>query len=187
MSADALRGGFSDAPAQSARAFRAALEGLARPGTVQVLADLASAPAPTSPAAATLLLTLCDQTTPLHLAGDHDCAPLRDWVTFHTGAPLTGAADAVFALGAWDALTPLDRFAIGTAEYPDRSATLIVDGWPALRNVTLRGPGLKGDGPARLPEVTAFRDNRALFPLGQDFYFTEGARLWALPRSTEVH
>ena len=29
--------------------------------------------------------------------------------------------------GTWDALLPLDRFAIGTPEYPDRAATLVID------------------------------------------------------------
>jgi alpha-D-ribose 1-methylphosphonate 5-triphosphate synthase subunit PhnH len=38
-----------------------------------------------------------------------------------------------------------------------------------------------------LPEVAAFRANRALFPLGLDFFFTCGDRLAALPRSTVVH
>ena len=36
------------------------------------------------------------------------------------------------------------------------------------------------------PEVKAFQSNGALFPLGLDFIFTCGARLAALPRSTEV-
>ena len=51
---------------------------------------------------------LCDRTTPLHLAGGHDCAAVRDWVTFHTGAPLVAPEAAAFALGRWDDLTPLE-------------------------------------------------------------------------------
>ena len=45
MMADALTGGFADAPAQSARAFRAALEAMARPGTIWTVAG-AAPPAP---------------------------------------------------------------------------------------------------------------------------------------------
>lgn len=82
---------------------------------------------PLSVAAGVLILTLCDGTTPLHLAGAYDCAAVRDWITFHCGAPLDAAEDAMFALGDWAALQPLDQFTIRVPDYPDRSATLIVE------------------------------------------------------------
>lgn len=186
MASEALMGGFSDAPRQSARAFRAALEAMAQPGSLRELSDLAQAPAPVSPAAATLLLVLCDPETPVHLAGDHDRPEVRDWITFHCGAPLTGAGEAAFALGTWQALGALTAYPQGTAEYPDRSATLIVDGaWQGVE-VSLSGPGLKQARAALLPERSCFEANRAQFPLGLDFYFTRGASLWALPRSTRI-
>ncbi len=185
MASEALSGGFSDAPRQSARAFRAALEAMARPGEMQQLADLAAAPAPVSPAAATLLLVLCDPETPVHLAGDHDRTEVRDWITFHCGAPLVGPGEAAFALGSWQALGDLGAYGLGTAEYPDRSATLIVEGMGGAP-VTLRGPGIRDSRAAELPETAAFQRNAALFPLGLDFYFCDGARLWALPRTTKV-
>jgi alpha-D-ribose 1-methylphosphonate 5-triphosphate synthase subunit PhnH len=94
--------------------------------------------------AGALILTLCDGTTPVHLAPSHDSDALRGWITFHTGAPLVGAEAAAFALGTWEALQPLDRFSIGTPEYPDRSATLIVE-MPALEatGARLTGPGIE--------------------------------------------
>ncbi|AJE45524.1 phosphonate C-P lyase system protein PhnH [Celeribacter indicus] len=182
-----LSGGFRDPPAQSARAFRAALEAMARPGTVQEVSG-AAAPAPVSEAAATLLLTLCDPETPLCLAGAHDRREIRDWIAFHTGAPLVGAEEAVFALGTWEALAPLGRFAIGTADYPDRSATLIVecDAFGTEGAARLTGPGIRDSAQFPLPDVAAVRENAALFPLGLDFYFTCGTRLAGLPRSTHV-
>ena len=61
MTADALTGGFADAPRDAARAFRAALNALARPGRIEMLAG-AVPPAPLSVAAGTLLLTLADGT-----------------------------------------------------------------------------------------------------------------------------
>lgn len=186
MAADALTGGFTDAPRQSARAFRAALEAMARPGSVHPLTDLAQAPDPVSPAAATLLLVLCDPETPVFLAGAHDCAAVRDWITFHTGAPLAPAAEATFALGPWQALMPLSAYAPGTPEYPDRSATLIVDGDFAGQPVTLSGPGIETTTHAVLPDIAALQANAAGFPLGLDFYFTSGAELMALPRSTRI-
>ena len=181
-----LEGGFADAPVGSAHAFRAAMQAMARPGRIEAIRG-GSGPAPLSEAAATLLLTLCDPETPVHLAGAHDTDDIRGWITFHTGAPLVGAGAAVFALGTWEALAPLDRFAIGTPEYPDRSATLIVemaDLTPA--GATLRGPGIRETAQLSLPEEMAFARNAALFPLGLDFFFTCWRSLAALPRTTKV-
>ncbi|KAA2312039.1 phosphonate C-P lyase system protein PhnH [Pseudooceanicola sediminis] len=185
QTSDMLTGGFSDAPRQSARAFRAALEAMARPGSTYVLQEMADAPAPVSRAAATLLLVLCDAETPLHLSGVCDTPAIRGWVTFHTGAPLVAAAEAMFVLGDWSSLD-LRVLARGTAEYPDRSATVIVDGDFEGVDVSLRGPGIKDVSVTRLPDVVVFQENAAHFPLGLDFYFTRGAKLSALPRSTRV-
>ena len=181
-----LTGGFSAPPQDAARAFRSALEALARPGRVQRLAG-AEPPAPLSVAAGTLLLTLCDTTTPVYLAPSHDTAATRGWIAFHCGAPIVAAEAAAFAVGAWEELQPVTRFVIGTPEYPDRSATLIVetDGL-APPNARLTGPGIERSHPARLPEIAAFQANRAAFPLGFDCYFCAGAEVIGLPRSTQV-
>ena len=108
----------------------------------------AQPPAPLSVAAGVLILTLCDGTTPLHLGPSLDHAVLRDWVTFHTGAPLVAAEQARFAVGTWADLMPVDRFAIGLPDYPDRSATLIVE-MPDLSQTgpRLTGPGIADPGP----------------------------------------
>lgn len=181
-----MSGGFADPPVQAAQAFRATLSALARPGRIEALGG-AVAPAPVSAAAATLLLTLCDAETPLFLAPGHDSAALRDWVAFHIGAPVVGRSEAMFALGSWAALGPLGRYAIGTPEFPDRSTTLIVElDHLAAEGAHLTGPGIETEARLSLPETAAFRANRALFPLGLDFFFTAGTRLAALPRSTRV-
>ena len=180
-----LEGGFSDPAPQAATAFRAIMSAMARPGRIETITG-ATPPAPLSPAAGAVLLTLCDADTPVHLAGDADCAAVRDWIRFHLGAPLTSPEEAMFAVGRWDAL-PKGAFAIGTSEYPDRSATLIVEtDQLSPDGATLRGPGIRDTAMLSLPETDAFRANRALFPLGLDFVFTCGDRLAALPRSTEV-
>lgn len=186
LDVQAMTGGFGDAPVQSARAFRAALDALSRPGTILTVAG-AEPPLPLSVAAGVLLLTLADGTTPVHLAGGWDCALVRGWITFHCGAPLVGLADAVFAVGDWAALQPVDRFSIGRADYPDRAATLIVE-MPRLSNdgARLTGPGIADAATLSLPELAAFQDNRALFPLGFDTFLTCGDRLAGLPRSTHV-
>jgi len=186
MLANALSGGFADPATQSAHAFRSVMEAMARPGTIQDIAG-AAPPAPLSPAMGAVLLTLCDTETPVYLAGDMDCDAVRAWLSFHTGAPFVGPAQCLFAIGTWDALAPLAVYPIGTSEYPDRSATLIVEcSELAASGATLTGPGIKDQATLSLPEVHAFQANRALFPLGLDFILTCGERLAALPRSTVV-
>ena len=186
MQAQTLSGGFDDPAIRAAHAFRSVMEAMARPGTVQEISG-AEPPAPLSKAAGSVLLTLCDTDTPVYLAGDADNEATRAWLSFHTGAPLTGPSHCMFAVGTWTALGPLSSYPIGTSEYPDRSATLIVES-PELSEIgaTLRGPGIKSQAALSLPEISAFQSNTALFPLGLDFVFTSGSQLAALPRSTEV-
>lgn len=186
MQAETLAGGFSDPAIQSARAFRSVMEAMARPGTLHDIAG-AEPPAPLSKAAGAVLLTLCDSETPVCLAGDVDCDPVRAWLAFHTGAPVTGPSNCMFAVGTWEALAPLSSYPIGTSAYPDRSATLIVEcSELAATGATLKGPGIKASASLPLPDVQSFRANRSLFPLGLDFILTCGECLAALPRSTEV-
>jgi alpha-D-ribose 1-methylphosphonate 5-triphosphate synthase subunit PhnH len=159
---------------------------MSRPGTICTVAG-AAPPAPLSVAAGVLVLTLCDGTTPLHLGPTLDLRLVRDWITFHTGAPLVAAGEARFAIGTLADLAPVSRFAIGTPDYPDRSATLIVE----MADLTATGPRLTGPGIANfarlsLPNTAALRANRASFPQGFDLFLTCGSRLAALPRSTNV-
>ncbi|WP_420395013.1 phosphonate C-P lyase system protein PhnH [Nioella sp.] len=186
MTPDAMTGGFADAPVQSACGFRAILHALSQPGEIVAVSGV-QPPAPLSAAAGTAALVLLDGTTPVHLAGPHACQSVRDWITFHTGAPLVEAEHAMFAFGGWDALRPVARFAIGTPEYPDRAATLIVE-MDRLDSdgPVLRGPGIETTARLSLPEIQAFKVNRALFPLGFDTLLACGDRLAGLPRSTIV-
>ena len=186
MIADALSGGFTEAPIQSARAFREILEALARPGMIRRVSG-ATPPAPLSIAAGVALLFLAGPTTRFHLAGAADCSAVRLWIAFHIGAPLSRAEDADFAVGTWEALHPVTRFRIGQPDYPDRSATLIVECDRLVNHgPALTGPGIETATWLNLPETAAFRANRALFPLGFDTLFTAGDRIAGLPRSTRV-
>ncbi len=185
MEALALDGGFANGPVDAATAFRRIMTAMARPGNIEDVSG-ATPPAPLSAAAGTALLTLCDPETPIYLAPGFDTAPVRHWITFHTGAPFAKVGDAMFAVGRWDDL-PITEFQIGTPEYPDRSATLIVemDTITAV-GATLRGPGIRDTAMLSLPDVKVFQSNALLFPLGLDFLFTAGGCIAALPRSTKV-
>ncbi|MFK7751304.1 MAG: phosphonate C-P lyase system protein PhnH [Sedimentitalea sp.] len=185
MQINALEGGFVNPPIDAAHSFRAILRAMARPGTIETITG-SRPPAPLSIASGALILTLCDPETPVFLGSAHDVAPVHDWITFHTGAPLVGASQAHFAIGFWPDL-PLAEFSVGTSEYPDRSATLIVETAKLIAaGATLRGPGIERESQLNLPDIKAFQGNASLFPRGCDFFFTCGDRLAGLPRSTKV-
>lgn len=185
--ASPLAGGFARPAEDAAHAFRACLTAMARPGHI-VCVTGAEPPAPLSLAAGVILLTLCDDDTPVYLAPGHDRPDVRQWLAFHTGAPVvTDRAAAAFALGRWSRLIPLDVYAAGSDETPERSATLIVERETLLpEGARLTGPGIRGSTHLSLPEVAPFRHNHARFPRGLDFFFTCGRQLAALPRSTIV-
>jgi alpha-D-ribose 1-methylphosphonate 5-triphosphate synthase subunit PhnH len=186
MQAAALSGGFAKPPQDAARAFRAAMNVMARPGVIEQV-EGAEPPSPMSVAAGVLALTLLDGETPVYLAGAMDCAEVRDWITFHTGAPLVGREFCAFAIGDWSDLVPLTGYRVGSAEYPDRSATLIVE-MPTLvaKGAVLHGPGIKNAAQLGLPEDFAQHRHATQFPLGLDFFFTCKNMLAALPRSTKL-
>ena len=186
---------FADPGLQSQATFRAVLTALSRPGTVVACGSELNPPAPLAPAAAAALLTLADFETSLWLSPAFAASEVGEWLRFHTDARLAASPDrAVFALMdlAHDAFD-LSAFAQGTAEYPDRSTTIIaqaasLNGAPALR---LAGPGIQAEaelGLSPLPQnfVTHYRANGERFPLGVDLIFVAGDRLVGLPRSTRI-
>jgi alpha-D-ribose 1-methylphosphonate 5-triphosphate synthase subunit PhnH len=189
-----LAAGFTDAPHESQRVFRAVLDAFAHPGRIMSVPAAIETPGALSVAATAFVLTLVDRETPLWLAPELDSTDVRDYVRFHTGAPIAADTNAaVFAL-----LTParqpmLDGFAIGNDPYPDRSATLVIE-VPSLRggpSRTLRGPGIDGRTSATIAGLAdsfwvEWAANRALFPCGIDVVFAAGAELLALPRSIAV-
>lgn len=193
----ALAPGF-DRPARDAQAvFRAVMEALARPGTVQPLpAGLPRPPAPLTPGLGAIALALADHETPLWLDAPLAAAPaVAEWLRFHTGAPVTAdPALAAFALVADPPrCPPLAAFAQGTPDYPDRSATLVlaVTALATGEGLPLEGPGIRGQTRlAAAPLPPDFRErlanNRARLPLGVDHLLVAPGSVAGLPRSTRV-
>jgi alpha-D-ribose 1-methylphosphonate 5-triphosphate synthase subunit PhnH len=193
--ASALAGGLADPVFDSQRIFRGVLDALSRPGRIVDPGAPARAPEPLMPGTAAILAALADDTTPVWLDAAASAGAGPSWVGFQTGAPVVpGPGDAALAVIAdAGAMPPFADFALGTAEYPDRSATLIVqvatlDGGPAL---VLAGPGIKGTAgfaPEGLPAdfLARMGANRALFPRGVDLFLVAGSRIAGLPRSVIV-
>lgn len=175
----------------SQRTFRRIMDAMARPGLIVNLDLSLDAPAPLMPAAAEVLVTLCDFETSLWLSPR--VAAASDWLRFQTDSRIAPQSRAAaFALIEAQELD-LTLFATGTPSYPDRGATVLVQchaltGGPEL---TLAGPGIAATAPFAvqgLPDNFALqaRANRALFPLGVDLVFVSGSTVLALPRSTRI-
>lgn len=185
---------FDDPVRDAARAFRALLDAMARPGAVRRPPAPPCPPAPLSPAAAAVALTLSDATAPVWLAPALRGGDVAAWLRFHTGAaPTEDAAAAAFALGRWDALAGLAGRHGGAPDYPDRSLTLIVevDALTPDAGPRLTGPGVPGARRLAVAGVdarfwAALAANRASAPLGLDVILTAGPDLAALPRSVRI-
>ena len=186
--------GLADPAHDSQRLFRAVLDAFAHPGSIVALPQTPGPAEPLSRAATAFLLTLVDRDTPLWLAPGLDTPSLRDFVRFHTGAPIANQpADALFAVVPAASAPRLDGFAVGSDPYPDRSATVIVE-VPSLGGGPVRawrGPGIDGSAKVAVAGLadsfwSEWAANRALFPCGVDVVFTTGSDLLALPRSIAV-
>ena len=185
--------GFADPVLGAQSTFRAVLDAFAEPGRIVREAGAGLAPpAPLHRASFALSLTLLDFETPVWLDPNLDAAPVRNALRFHCGCPLVSEPEAAaFALiGSPSEMPPLERFAVGTSDYPDRGATLVlqVERLEEVGGLTLAGPGIRGSrqlDAAPLPPGFDARwaANRALYPQGLDLVLVAGDRLAALPRS----
>jgi alpha-D-ribose 1-methylphosphonate 5-triphosphate synthase subunit PhnH len=191
-----LTAAFAD-PVLSAQAtFRAILNAMARPGSLQPLGVPVSPPPPMNKGAAAVALTLCDQDTPVWLDAELRAgASVCEWLGFHCGCPLVDdPATAAFAFAGCPArVPPFETFNIGTADYPDRSTTIVlqVDTLASEKGLILSGPGIRDRAElSATPLPSDMRDrlvrNRSLFPRGVDLILATHDAIAALPRSLRV-
>ena len=189
-----IDGGFAEPVFAAQRVFHAVMEALARPGRPQHFVADAAPPAPLTPGLGALALTLCDHDTPLWcdsaLAGS---AAVAGWLGFQCGTPFTGEPGAAaFALASDMALLPpLEAFAQGSDEYPDRSTTLLLAAPDTTGRYRLRGPGIEGVIEAALPLpggdfLVQWASNRARFPRGVDLLLVGDGVVIGLPRSCRI-
>lgn len=187
-----LSGGFADPVHDAQAAFRAILDALAQPGTINDLPRTQAADS--SLDLASVLLTLVDHDTPIWLADCYRSSEISAFVGFHTGAPIVADPwQSQFAFARTSTLPSLDQFNPGTQEYPDRSTTLVL-ALPSLdggAQLVMRGPGIDGErtvSPQGLPEafIAQWQDNRALFPRGIDLLLVAGGQVLGLPRTVRI-
>ncbi|MGD1871297.1 MAG: phosphonate C-P lyase system protein PhnH [Neomegalonema sp.] len=187
--------GFSKPSVDAAASFRTILNAVARPGSPQTVAAKTLAAAPLSLAATTALLTLADADAPVWRTPDVWSDATDHLIRFCVGAaPVSHSGQAAFVCGRFGAIEALELPA-GSPDYPDRSATLIIetDGFaaePDALALKLSGPGVDG---VALLHVAGFgsafarflQQTAAQFPLGVDLLLTHGDQVVGLPRSTK--
>lgn len=192
-SVSVLAPGFENPTYDSIKVFRAVANAMAKPGAIFQVHARPPAPVQLSPACAALCLTLLDADTPLWI--QNNLPLVSDYLRFHCGCPITPhEGEASFALvNNIVAMPELDVFNAGSAEYPDDSATLLIQ-VSSLSNATgvkLSGPGLREAMVLDAAGVSAdywraLQASRSRFPLGVDIIFTCGEHIAALPRTTQV-
>jgi len=190
----AILPGFQNAVHDAQRTFRSLLEALSHPGRPYSFRVEVTAPAGLTPLCAAACLALVDIETVVWLQPSLPIS-VRDWLRFHTGCRFTAdPSGADFAvITDLSSEVGLDAFSWGSAEYPEKSTTLLVQiealsGGEVKR---LSGPGILESLsfspclPARF--WAQWNKNTAAYPRGLDcFLFTQGAVV-GLPRTTHVH
>lgn len=185
--------GFGDPSLGSQAVFRRALEALSRPGRIVSLRSDAEPPAGVDAAACALALALLDQDTSLWCSaslGREAGAYLR----FHTGCMLVARQEqAQFILAAAAELPPLSGLNAGSDDYPDRSATAIVQvgGLQEGGPWRMTGPGIRDAASLRCTGLPAdftaqWRAQAALYPRGVDLFLACGTLACGLPRTTRI-
>ena len=191
-----LPAGFADKVLSAQSTFRAVMDAMARPGSVQHIVAAAGTPAAMMRGSAAIALTLFDHDTPIWLdPAMSETADVSKWLKFHTSAPvIADPSIASFALiGDPKNLAALDHFAFGSNEYPDRSTTLILQVESLTRGTIfeLRGPGIDGTATVRASIepgdlFARLAINVALFPRGIDVVLVHDDAIVAIPRTTRL-
>jgi alpha-D-ribose 1-methylphosphonate 5-triphosphate synthase subunit PhnH len=191
-----LPAGFADKVLSAQSTFRSVMDAMARPGSVQRIVAAAGTPAAMMRGTAAIALTLFDHDTPVWLDPRmSETSDVAKWLKFHTSAPVVGDSSicSFAVVGDAGVLPSLDRFSLGSNEYPDRSTTLIlqVESLTQGPTVELRGPGIDGTAvlqaaiqPPDLFERLAI--NAALFPRGIDVVLVADDAVVAIPRTMRL-
>jgi alpha-D-ribose 1-methylphosphonate 5-triphosphate synthase subunit PhnH len=192
-----VRPGFHDAAIGSQAAFRTALSALSHPGRVIEMPEVSELPHCGHGAAAVLLQALVDSECSVWLSPSLVNSDAAAWLRFHTGcrwSPTPSSArflwvaqrDEAPALGSLDA---------GTHEYPDQSATCVLEVQSLDifegQGLVLTGPGIASEqclAARGLPDdfITQWAANHGNFPRGVDVFLATPTHISGLPRSTQI-
>lgn len=185
--------GFENAVLGAQQTFRAMLQAMAEPAR-PVDIEGPEPPAPLARSSWALALTLFDHDTPVWLDPATRTGSVPDSLRFHCGCPVVEAsAEASFAiLTDLEQMPPLEAFNPGSLAYPDRAATLILQGVHFGEGPEYRftGPGIRD---ATLLRLSGLRQefwqdwevNISNFPSGVDVVLATDRALVGLPRTID--
>lgn len=191
-----MQAGFDDPVLHSQVVFRRALQVLSMPGRIVDLPHLDSVPKNGHIASALLLLALVDSDCALWFSPSLAGSDSQAWLRFHTGCHFVQEpSQANFLwLCAGDPWPLLSEMQVGSDEYPDQSATCIMETTGLQTGAgpqawSLTGPGIAaplGLTAVGLPTdfVAQWASNHAAFPRGVDLFLTTATQVLGLPRST---
>lgn len=173
--------------------FRAVMDCMARPGGIRTLACI-DAPPPLMAGTAAIMRSLVDYETPVWLDDALADAAVAERIRFQTGAAVVAdPQQAAFGfIGNGADLPDFAAFSPGSEDYPDRSATLVVQvARFSGAMFSLTGPGIRTEqmlAVEPLPDdfVDRWSANQVLFPRGIDLLLVAGDRVAALPRTVRV-
>lgn len=198
MNSIALQVGFKEPVTDAQQVFRSLLKAMSEPGVIEKL-DQAEALDTLCPAGFASCLALLDAATKIFLNGSFATDLVAKNLSFHTGCRLTQTiSDADFVLCRADQLPQLDQLKLGSAEYPDRGCTLLVQvdqlsdtALPESAVLHLQGPGIPERRilsvvslPAAL--ISYLTERPDPFPLGLDIVLLADNAITAIPRTTLV-
>jgi alpha-D-ribose 1-methylphosphonate 5-triphosphate synthase subunit PhnH len=188
--------GFDDPGLRSQGIFRLALRALSRPALPVPLGDMEGLPfwPKVPPILSAMALTLLDGQTPVWLSSDL-LEAMGSLLAFHCQCPIEGRADrAAFVLASsLRALPPVSSLRKGELRSPEESATvlLLTEPGPGAGPFLASGPGIEGslvmEGHGLpLSFLELWRENRAAYPLGADFFLLGPMGLTGLPRGISL-
>ena len=195
MDSSHITPGLEDPVHDAQNIFRELVSAMSRPGQVRTLNKTIGVQSQLSLAMTAVSLTLLDYETPYWLSETYRNNGIGTYITFHTGAAcIEDTKQAKFLLvDHVSALPELALLSHGTLEYPDTSATVVleVEDFSSGQEVQLSGPGIEEKQAfSALGLDTNFwqmaQKNQSNYPLGIDFIFCSKNKIAALPRSTKI-
>jgi alpha-D-ribose 1-methylphosphonate 5-triphosphate synthase subunit PhnH len=187
-----LAAGFDEPVFGTQLAFRSIMEAISFPGRILEVVRPQGHPKGWPSSLASGCLTLLDSDVTVWL--DHEDPDALNYLKFHTGCRISPRPeDADFAIILDVASAPLHQFKIGTDQYPDRSATLLIacESLTAGAPIDVSGPGIKSTN-RMAPNIRnnqfwgIWADNNSLYPLGFDVFFFADNAVLALPRGVSA-
>ncbi len=195
-----VRPGFYDGSLGSQMVFRCALSALSHPGRMVEIPDVSEHPRQGHGAAAVLLQALVDSDCNVWLSPALARSDTAAWLRFHTGC--TWADSAAQASFLWiaegDSWPTLSTLNVGTDDYPDQSATCVIEvsdlqksTRPDAQTLSLDGPGISAEELLSVQALPAdfidqWATNHSIFPRGVDLFLASPTQLVGLPRTLRI-